>query len=158
MNCASAISFNSIFFICTCSPKDTYNHCQKDLEHQAICGMLLYFSILFPDTPISAPSPPEAMLIIQKNTKKSQKKRTSYPNPLRRFVVDKELKQVWKEPPILALKRHKHIGDLIAHTWGHMLPPPPKSSESVLNSADSAFFVLTRQTLSWHKLKNQWYI
>ena len=34
----------------------------------------------------------------------------------------------------------KNIGDLTTYTWGH------KSSESVLNFADSAILVLTRKT------------
>ena len=36
----------------------TYNHCQKHLEHRVICVVFLYFSILLPGTPISAPLPP----------------------------------------------------------------------------------------------------
>ena len=66
---------------------DTNNHCQKYLEHQAICVLFLYCQILFPDAPISAPpSIQNNFYNIEKYHKNHRK--GVLPNPLRRFVVN----------------------------------------------------------------------
>ena len=55
-----------------------YNHCQKFLEHPAICVVFLHFSNLFSDYPISAPpSPLKNVDNLVKNHRSRREERTS---------------------------------------------------------------------------------